>query len=91
MSNPSEYPVRAKPQIYTSELLAVRGLAALVEAYPREASTALCRCGVVITGAVDPKSVLPELSRQDLPFRTDAGRRLSSRLKSTHMLMLTRW
>ena len=61
------------PTIYTTETIAVRGLAALIDADPQEASTALFNSGVALTGVIDPDTVRPELGRTDLPCRTDTG------------------
>jgi hypothetical protein len=61
------------PTIYTTETIAVRGLAALIDADPQEASAALFNSGVAITGTIDPDTVRPEQRRTDLPCRTDTG------------------
>lgn len=61
------------PQIYTTETQAVRGLAALIEAYPQEATAALRGSGFELSGLIDPLSVRPEKARSDLPVRTETN------------------
>ncbi len=62
------------PQIWTSETVAVRALAALGIAHPAEFSAALEACGVTGLGPAVPDSFVCEEKRIDLKFETESGK-----------------